>query len=96
MRTALCLLIAAAAGCAGVRRSEDPLARDQEITRDVHWRLLGDARFEQVLVSCKDGVVALDGTVTDESDKAEAERMARRVASVREVRSNLRVRVRSR
>jgi osmotically-inducible protein OsmY len=94
MRTALCLLIAAAAGCAGVRRSEDPLARDQEITRDVQWNLHGDARFERVLVSCNQGVVALEGTVTDEVDKAEAERIARRVTSVREVRSNLRVRSR--
>jgi len=94
MRTALCLLIAAAAGCAGVRRSEDPIARDQEITRDVQWRLHGDARFERVLVSCKDGVVVLEGTVNDETDKAEAERVARRVTSVREVKSTLRVRSR--
>ncbi len=94
MRTALCLVIAAAAGCAGVRRSEDPMARDQEITRDVQWRLHGDPRFERILVSCKDGVVALEGTVTDEADKAEAERMARRVTSVQEVRSSLRVRSR--
>lgn len=94
MRIALCLLMAAAAGCAGVRRSEDPIARDQEITRDVMMRLHGDPRFERVLVSCQDGVVALEGTVTDESDKAEAERVARRVTSVREVKSSLRVRSR--
>ena len=94
MRIALCLLIAAAAGCAGVRRSEDPIARDQEITRDVMMKLHGDARFERVLVSCNEAVVMLEGTVNDETDKAEAERVARRVTSVRGVKSTLRVRSR--
>ena len=94
MKTVLIVLVAALAGCAGVRRSNDPVARDQEITRDVMVKLHGDPRFEQINVSCREGVVFLDGIVTDTTDKAEAERLAGRVTSVREVRSTLRVRSR--
>ena len=94
MRTALCLLLAAAAGCAGPRRSEDPKVRDQEITRDIMVGLHGNERFADIQVTCEQGVVILEGVVTEENDRYQAERVARGVSGVREVRSRLRIRSR--
>lgn len=94
MRRALALMLAVAIGCAGPRRSDDPVVRDQEIIRDIAVRYLGDDRFARVQVSCEKGVVTLDGIVTDETDKDLAYRLAWGVSGVREVRSRVRLRSR--
>ena len=94
MRIALCLLLAFAAGCAGPRRSEDPKVRDQEITRDIMVKYLGDDRFARIQVSCDQGLVILDGIVTDEADREQAYRIAWSVSGVREIKSRLRSRSR--
>lgn len=94
MKIALFLMLALAVGCAGPRRSEDPKVRDQEITRDILVRYLNDDRFSRVQVACAQGVVVLDGVVTDEADKYQAERLAGGVSGVQEVKSRLRVRSR--
>jgi osmotically-inducible protein OsmY len=72
---ALVLLIA---GCAGPRRSADPVARDQEIIRDILWHYHGQARFEEIRVTCLNGEVTLSGRVPSEADRAEAVGIARR------------------
>jgi osmotically-inducible protein OsmY len=94
MRIALLLLVAVAAGCGGPRRSDDPKVRDQEITRDIAWQFHADDRFENIRVTCEQGVAILDGMVTDDNDRYQAERIARGVSGVREVKSRLRIRSR--
>jgi osmotically-inducible protein OsmY len=94
MRIALLLLLAVAVGCGGPRRSEDPKVRDQEITRDILWELQREERFADIRVTCKDGIVSLDGMVTDESDHDQAKSLARRISGVKDVRSRLRIRSR--
>lgn len=94
MRTALFLVFALVVGCAGPRRSDDPLVRDEEICRDVAWELHQDDRFADVRVTCKKGVVYLNGVVTEESDREQARRRAWSVSGVEEVRSSLRLRSR--
>lgn len=94
MRIALLLLLAAAVGCGGPRRSDDPKVRDQEITRDILWELQQDERFADIRVTCKDGVVSLDGVVTDESDHDRAKSLAGRISGVKDVHSRLRLRSR--
>jgi len=91
---AVLVLGVALASCAGARRSEDPVARDQEVTRDICWKYQADDRFARIQVSCRDGVVTLEGIVTTPSDREEAEGIARGVTSVRKVKSNLQVRSR--
>ena len=82
------------ASCAGARRSEDPVARDREVERDIHWKYQADDRFARIRVACRDGVVTLEGIVTTPADREEAEAIADGVTSVREVKSNLQVRSR--
>lgn len=94
MRIALLSLLAVAIGCGGPRRSEDAQVRDEEITRDIVWELQRDERFADVRVTCKDGVVSLDGIVTDEDDRDWAKRLAGRISGVRDVQSRLRLRSR--
>ena len=94
MRTALFLVVATLVGCVGPRRSDDPQVRDEEICRDVAWELHGDDRFSEIRVTCKKGVVFLDGVVTDESDREQARRKAWGVSGVEEVKSSLRLRSR--
>ncbi|MBI4566355.1 MAG: BON domain-containing protein [Planctomycetes bacterium] len=94
MRTAIFALALGAAACSSARRSEDPVARDREVVRDIMWAFRRDARFRRIEVACKDGVVTLAGPVTSEEDREEAEAIAWGVASVREVRSELRLRAR--
>jgi len=88
------LLGIAVASCAGVRRSEDPVARDREVERDIGWKYLADDRFARIQFSCREGVVTLEGIVTTPSDREEAEDIARGITSVRKVKSNLQVRSR--
>jgi osmotically-inducible protein OsmY len=94
VRTALFLLVVAAAGCGGPKRSEDPQVQDEEITRDIMVALHGNARYDDVRVTCRDGVAILEGIVTDESDREQAKRIAWRISGVREVQSRLRIRSR--
>lgn len=94
MRVAVVLLLAVAIGCAGPKRSEDPKIRDEEIARDVLWELHGNERFAEVRVTCKEGVVFLDGVVTSETDREGARRVAWGVSGVQEVQSRLRLRSR--
>lgn len=94
MRLAILLALATLVGCFGPRRSEDPMVRDEEITRDIQWALHGDPRFADVRVSCKEGVALLDGIVTSESDHDQARRVAWGISGVLEVRSRIRLRSR--
>ncbi len=82
------LLALALSGCPGRLRSGDPATRDQEIARDILWAFHQDPRLEDVHVRCVDGAVTLKGRVASPEDRAEAERVAWNVRSVREV-SNL-------
>jgi osmotically-inducible protein OsmY len=94
LRIALFLLAATALGCGGARRSEDPVARDLEVKRDILWKYQADHRFARIEVFCAEGVVTLEGIVTTSADRDDAERIAWGVTSVRKVKSNLRVRSR--
>jgi osmotically-inducible protein OsmY len=94
VRKAFVFLVVAAIGCGGPKRSEDPLVQDEEITRDIMVALHGNARYDDVRVTCREGVAILEGVVTDESDREQAKRIAGGVSGVREVRSRLRIRSR--
>ena len=94
MRIALVLAAVAAVGCGAPRRSEDPQIRDQEITRDIMMALHGNERFADVRVDCRKGVAILEGIVTGEADRHEAERLAWGVSGVQDVRSAIRLRSR--
>lgn len=78
-------------GCPAFRSSHDPVARDQEIIRDVLWRYHGDERFEDIRVTCQGGVVTLVGRVPSAAAGDEAEALAR-VRDVRRVVNRLEIR----
>jgi len=94
VRTALVLAVVAALGCSGPKRSEDPQIRDQEILRDVMMALHGNERFADVRVDVRKGVAVLEGIVTGEADRREAESIAWSVSGVQDVRSSIRLRSR--
>ena len=75
-------------GPRGYRRS------DERIAEDVNDRLSADPRLDatDVLVSVKEGEVALNGEVESRDDKRMAEDVAEDVSGVRHVQNNLRVR----
>jgi hypothetical protein len=75
-------------GPKGYRRS------DERIAEDVNDRLSADPRLDatDVLVSVKDGELALNGEVESRDDKRVAEDVAEGVSGVRHVQNNLRVR----
>jgi hyperosmotically inducible protein len=66
---------------------------DATITAKVKTALLAQARLKGLAidVDTSKNVVSLDGTVEDEQARAEAERVARQVEGVKEVRNNLQV-----
>ena len=68
---------------------------DSEIERDVKDELQWDPDLDatNIAVSVKDGVVTLAGYVKSYTDKYEAEAAAKRVASVRAVANDLKVRL---
>jgi hypothetical protein len=65
---------------------------DQEITRDLLWKLRSDLRFQDVRVTCVREVVSLEGSVPDEASFREVEKLARDRAS--QVDNRLRIRPR--
>jgi osmotically-inducible protein OsmY len=94
MRVILAAALMTVAACGGPKRSEDPKIQDQEIQRDLSWQLHGNPRFANIRISCVQGVVTLEGMVTDESDRDLARRIARDIPGVRDVKSQLQLRSR--
>ena len=94
MKKALVILVAAALGCSSPKRSEDPQIRDQEILRDIMMSLQRNERFADVRVDVRKGVAILEGIVTGEADRREAESLAWGVSGVQDVRSGIRLRSR--
>ena len=86
-------LLLALAACGAQARSADPVARDQEIARDILWRYHPDARLAEIKVECREGEVVLKGVVTTPEAKADAERIASDVRSVRGVRNAIDVKL---
>lgn len=80
------------AACPATIRSGDPVARDQEICRDILWRFHHDPRFEEVGVTCLDGVVTLKGRVSSREARSEAEQACFDTRSVRAVVNRVEVR----
>ncbi len=66
-------------------RSTDPVAQEQEIVRDVKWRLSKDTRFDDVLVSCAGRVVTLAGRVSNAQSAKDAQAIAAAVRDVERV-----------
>jgi osmotically-inducible protein OsmY len=93
-RVMVWLALASLVACGGPKRSEDPMVRDEEITRDIKWALHRDPRFADVRVTCKQGVAMLDGVVTTEADHDRARSIAWGVSGVQEVQSRVRLRSR--
>jgi hyperosmotically inducible protein len=95
-----------AKGVAGVRevhnnlqvsnasRATETVVSDSMITTKVKAALIGDktTKAYQIDVSTRDGVVQLSGFVDSAVAKTEAERLARTVKGVREIRNDLEVR----
>lgn len=93
MRTAIGLGMAAmivTAGCAA--RQEIVLREDGAITQDVQTRLGADpaASGSKIGVDTKAGVVSLTGSVTTDTIRDTAERIARDTPGVRSVDNNMR------
>jgi len=82
-------LLLALAACGAQARSADPVVRDQEIKRDIRWKYHSDARLIDVTVDCSEGAVVLKGRVVTPEAKADAERIALDVRSVRSVKNSI-------
>lgn len=67
-------------GCSSLDPSERA-ALDMEIERAVLWDFRTESRFDRVEVTCRDGVVLLEGTVPDAKDVAETVKRARKSAN---------------
>ena len=94
MRAVPWVLLALIIGCGGPKRSDDPLVQDEEITRDIMSEMLRHDRFSEVRVTCRKGVVVLEGVVNDASDQEQAKHIARAISGVRDVQTRLRLRSR--
>ncbi len=78
-------LLLVLAACGAQTRSADPVVRDQEIKADILWKYHSDARLAEITVDCREGEVTLKGRVVSPEAKADAERLAFAVRSVRGV-----------
>jgi len=83
--TALCVLLCLTACRPFAPRSTDPVAQEQEIVRDVKWRLSKDTRFDEVLVSCAGRIVTLAGRVSNAQAAQDAQAIAAAVRDVERV-----------
>jgi hyperosmotically inducible protein len=83
----------ASAGTAGTRTAAQ-VEQDRQIAATVRSRLLADAATKSLAVGVEayQGVVSLHGEVAKAEQRSAAERVARTVAGVRQVRNELRVR----
>lgn len=85
-------LALAGAACKSFRSSDDPIAREQEIVRDVKWKLAADPRFDEVLVQCKGREVILTGRVTSAEAAGDATRIASETRDVGQVFNRIEIR----
>jgi osmotically-inducible protein OsmY len=85
-------LALALAACPAQVRSNDPVARDQEIKRDILWRFRDDPMLADVTVDCRDGIVTLAGRVPAKESADRAETVASGIRSVRGVVNRIEVR----
>ncbi len=92
MKNALCLVLLLIAGCKSFVSSQDPLARDQEIRRDILWRFQKDERLTEVTVACDGGHITLGGRVTVPDATIAAVSIAETVRDVRSVANKIDVR----
>ena len=92
MKRAAGLLTLALVACPAHLRSGDPVARDQEIARDILWAFHKNPRLEDVHVLCTDGAVTLKGQVPAPEDRDEAYRIAWDIRSVDHVTNLIEVR----
>jgi len=85
--------VLAGGGKGGESEVHYPGAVDARITRDVNRRLVDDPELvaTEVEVLTLDGIVTLGGAVPNRTAAERAERLARSVDGVREVRNRLRV-----
>lgn len=91
------LIVALCAACSGGTPEERAVARavgDKEIEKAVMLAYHYDARFPEVKVVCRDGLVTLSGSVDTVEAHRDAVDIARRTAGVREVVSEITARER--
>lgn len=72
--------------CPATIRSNDPVARDQEIVRDILWRFQQDSRLTGLTAESRDAEVTVRGTVTTVEARDAAEKICYDTRSVRAVR----------
>lgn len=93
----LAIALAMSVGVAPVTEAADrsigERVDDAKITAELKTKLVADRakNLVNVNVDTRDGVVHLKGTVANDTDRAEAERLARGIKGVREVRNDLTV-----
>ena len=92
---ALLLLVLLAPACA-TKTTAEQAAIDQEIARNILWRYREDraGRFRDVLVTCVDRLITIEGRVSDAKSAADALQIAMTEARGGKVDSKLSVRQR--
>ena len=95
-RAAWVLLLAVLGPACGPRTSAEQAGLDQEITRNILWRLREDhrKRFEDVRVSCESREILIEGRVSDARAAQDAVQIALSNARGGKVISKLDVRLR--
>jgi osmotically-inducible protein OsmY len=92
---AVLVLVLLLPSCRPAQKS-DSAERDVEITRSILWNYRQDsgARFQDIRVTCVDGVITLDGRVADGQAAQDAQAIALRHSRGAKVTSRLQVRPR--
>ncbi|MDP6957991.1 MAG: BON domain-containing protein [Planctomycetota bacterium] len=76
----LFLLLLLLSACSSTEPAEKA-AMDMEIERAILWDFRKESRFDRVEVTCRDGVVLLQGIVPTMKDKAETVKRAQKAAN---------------
>ena len=92
MRALAPLALAVLLPACAPRSAVQSTGNDQEITRDLLWKMRADPRFQEVRVTCVLEVVTLEGSVPDEP----AFHAAAELAGERATRVDNRLRIRAR
>lgn len=92
MKRLLCVALILLGGCKSFVSSQDPLARDQEIRRDILWQYQKDQRLTEVTVACDGGHITLGGRVLTPDAALNAVAIAEKVRDVRSVANKIEVR----
>ncbi len=96
LQTAALILLVLLAPACGTKTSAERAEIDQEIARNILWRYREDraGRFRDVLVTCVDRVITIEGRVTDAKSAADAIQIAMTESRGGKVESKLAVRQR--